>query len=165
MKAKRVVTGGAVVGLLALGVWLANFWKGPGLGGSGTGYGVSSAPETNINETQVNTAVESPAPAPSVEVAAPKNAFESYPSDIMTIVIEGGSYRLTDGVLNSSGTPISLEEISQRAQNLTGTAEGLRVRILKEKSAQEGARSDLMQELTKNGVKREEIQERADFIN
>ncbi|WP_437229866.1 hypothetical protein SH661x_001663 [Planctomicrobium sp. SH661] len=165
MKVRNLV-GGAVIGALALGIWLGSFWKGPGLGGSGTGFGTSSQTGSSDEAAldRVHVSGDLVGAAAGTAKTQPQEP-EVVPTDMMTIVIYGNEYRLVDGEAPQSGKVLTLNEIADRAKQLTGTPEGIRVRILKGKSAQEGARADLLKYLAENGVKREEIQERAEFVD
>jgi len=162
----RNLFAGALVGALAVGIWLGSFWKGPGPGGLGTGFGTTAK---NNSEEGNDSAVSAPAsvlaPGNPKELPASPDPLEDFPTDMMTVVIYGNEYRLVEGDAPQAGKVISPEEIANRAKKMTGTPEGIRIRILKGKSAQEGARADLMKILTENGVKREEIQERAEFVD
>lgn len=169
----RNVFAGAVVGALALGIWLGSFWKGPGWGGAGTGFGTSNQTETGTSDTPESNAPASDAethvglPLSSRDSLAPETrpALSDFPTDMMTIAIHGNEYRMVDESAPKSGVIMTLPEISERAKKMTGTPEGIRVRILKGKTALEGARADLLKALEGNGVKQEEIQERAEFID
>lgn len=159
---KRNLVAGVVVGALALGVWLGSFWKGPGLGGLGTGFGTGpdngTATEHETGSTKVlSTSSNRPDPATT-------DSLDEGPTDMLTVVIYGNEYRQLIGEHPQSGKLLTLEQIAARSRKMTGTPEGIRVRILKGKSAQEGARADLLKTLEESGVKREEIQERADFV-
>ena len=158
----RNLFAGAVVGALALGIWLGSFWKGPGFGGAGTGFGTGPEPNEHPASTSDSTQVRAMATDPP---ARPTDPLDEGPTDMMTVVIYGDEYRLVIGDSPQAGKLLTLSEIATRAKKMTGTPEGIRVRILKGKSAQEGARADLLNTLTENGVKREEIQERAEFVD
>ncbi len=153
MKTRRLV-GGAVVGALVLGIWLGSLWKGFGLGGAGSGL----VPDTGtVHVSNAPPAASSSGPAPAESSGSPTGG-------LLTVVIHGAQYRLATDSDPQSGLDVPLDEIQRRVSVAKGTPEGIRVRILKEKSAQEGARSDLLSALLASGVKREEIQERAEFV-
>lgn len=161
----RNVFAGFVVGALALGIWLGSFWKGPGLGGLGTGFGITSGTDdstpVSLDSTHVNSSLNSPGALPPSQ----KDSLDQFPTDMMTVIIYGNEYRLVDGDAPQQGKVLTLNEVIDRSKQMTGTPEGIRVRILKGKTAQEGARADLLKALAENGVKREEIQERAEFVD
>jgi|GEM_PF-2237036 len=166
MKTRRLF-GAAVVGALALGIWFGQFFKGFGLGGSGTGVQDSANTETDAGQTLVRNpaaATHSPS-ATTMEPAADNVPDLGLPPQLITIVIDGAQFRLAEGDNLTAQQLVPLSDISHRATETTGTPEGIRVRILKSKNAQEGARADLLATLRDAGVKREEIQERAEFIS
>lgn len=164
---KRILKLGAAAVLLAgicLGIFFKGFGLGPGNGTGATGDGAGSglrqeAPANSRDETLVGL------PAGGMN-AHPAQPDLGTPRDMLMIVISGDGYRLVDSETSSApGTPITLEQIRQQLGSAKGNAGGIRVRVLKSRSAQEGARSDLLSALLGAGVKREEIQERADFID
>jgi hypothetical protein len=162
----RNVFAGAVVGALALGLWLGSMWKGLGWGGAGTGFGTSSQTETGTDSVTDEGVHVSAALSSGDSLAQEARPVESdFPTDMLTIAIYGNEYRMVDESAPKSGMVMTLPEISQRVRKMTGTPEGIRVRILKGKTAQEGARADLLKTLEESGVKQEEIQERAEFID
>jgi len=161
----RNVFAGVVVVALGVGIWLGSFLKGPGLGGLGTGFGTGPHDGNSQDKETGSAHVHSPVQRTSEPVSTSLDSLEDFPTDLMTVVIYGNEYRLVNGETPQSGTVLSLKDIAARAQKMTGTPEGIRVRILKGKSAQEGARADLLKSLEESGVKREEIQERAEFVD
>ncbi len=171
MKTRNLV-GGAMVGALVFGIWLGSFFKGPGLGGSGTGFGISDTTSETLSDTRVqatnasSTGTSSPRASTGNTTPAPdsKDPEIGLPTQLITIVIHDDQFRLMTGDDPKHGVELTLNDIRQRAGETVGTSEGIRVRILKERSAREGARSDLLNALAAAGVKREEIQERAEFI-
>ncbi|SFI25398.1 hypothetical protein [Planctomicrobium piriforme] len=165
MKTSRIF-GGAIVGALLLGIWFGQFWKGPGLGGSGSGDG---KPESGSVDTraEVRSISGTGAVGPTArtnEASTPAGPEIGLPAQMVTVVIHGNQYRLVQGDDFKLGSDVTLDDIKRQAADTTGTPEGIRVRVVKEKSAQEGPRSDLLTALAEAGVKREEIQERAEFI-
>ena len=171
----RNVFAGVVVVALGVGIWLGSFLKGPGLGGLGTGFGTGpqdgnsqdgnsqdgSSQDQETGPAHVHSSVQ----RGSAPISTSIDSLEDSPTDLMTVVIYGNEYRLVNGETPQSGTVLSLQDIAARAKKMTGTPEGIRVRILKGKSAQEGARADLLKWLEESGVKQEEIQERAEFVD
>ena len=151
---KRTVAGGVIVGAMILGMYLANLWKGPGLGGnnSGTDVEVTEA----VDETDVQSSMQPPV-----------QPVESTGKDLpyVTVVIHGDSYRITDGENPETGMDVSLDTVISRVSKVAGTAEGIRLRIMLDRTAQEGARSDLYAALEKSGVSSDAIQELSGFIS
>jgi hypothetical protein len=153
---KRII-GVAAVGLVALGIWLANWWKGPGLGGSGTG-----------DETQVNLQTESQSPParPSSPAAGDgQTSLPGPPPDVLTVMIAGSEYRVqANESAAAEFAPASLSKVVEQATEVPGDTQGIRVRVLRHVTAQQGARSDLFEALQQAGIKREEIVEVSDFV-
>lgn len=151
---KRMMQVGAI-GLIGLGIWLASlFWKGPGLGGAGTDFSPNPSVRVDASPTSQTTSTQRPS-EPQAAAGA----------EFVTIVIHGDQFRLAPADDLQSGLDLPLEEIVSKAAGVKGNAHGVRVRIVKSRTAQEGARSDLLSALAEGGVKREEIQERAEFID
>jgi len=166
MKTRNLV-GGAVVGALIVGVWLGSFFKGFGLGGSGSSGNGLTAETLSNSRAEVRSYTETGASSPSASVGKPREEAGpdfGLPPQFVTVVILEDRYRLVTGDDPFQGKELPLDEVKRRAEDTVGTNDGIRVRILKEKSAQEGARSDLLQALSAVGIKREEIQERSDFL-
>ena len=149
---KKRVTGGVIVAAVALGLYLANLWKGPGAGGPDRSLAVPRDAEVNavvkpVSTTRI-TPVESEEPIESV-----------------TVIIHAEKYRLTEDDELLSGEDVSLDALLRKVVKTTGNRHGIRIRILLERDAQEGARSDLYAALGANGVKQEEIQEVSGFLD
>ncbi|WP_437202705.1 hypothetical protein [Planctomicrobium sp. SH664] len=158
---KRRFTGTILALIIAAGIYIGNHWKGPGLGGSGVGSGTPNAVETSgPTDKRIrvdNSVLRSDKPAGPTTL--------STPSPLLVVVIHGDKYRLASAENPSQGIEISLPDLKERVTEVPGNDQGLRVRILNARDAQEGARSDLYTALAEAGVKREEIQERAEFVD
>lgn len=148
---RRNVAGGVVIGAIVLGMYLANLWKGPGLGGEDTGTSTESVEADNTADVQ--TSLQPP--------AQPAESTSTLP--YVTVVIHGNSYRITDGQNPNTGMDVSLDTVISRVAKVKGTTEGIRLRIMLDPSAQEGARSDLYSALEQNGIRSEAIQEISGF--
>ncbi|HWL08225.1 MAG TPA: hypothetical protein VNQ76_07470 [Planctomicrobium sp.] len=164
----RNLFGGAIVGALLVGIWFGSFFKGPGLGGNGaTGDGMTAESlSSSRDEARSITETGNSSPRASTgrsqgEATGPEFGL---PTQLITIVVYGNQYRQILGDDPTQGRPVSLQEIQRLSEETVGTTDGIRVRILKERSAQEGARSDLLAALAAVGIKREAIQERAEFL-
>lgn len=155
MKTRNKVAGGVVVGAVLLGMWLGNLFRGFGLGGSGSG-------DDGVIPSSVRVDRSSP---PSASVAEESPDVEAAPELPLTIVIHADRYRLASDRAPLVGSDLTLDEIKARVEAADADARGIRVRILKQKNAQEGARADLYAALAEIGVKREDIQERAELID
>ena len=156
MKTRTKAAGGALIGAAILGAWLMSLWKTPGMGGA---EGIDPLQQQD-RTARVDAQLTSSTTIRDAERTTPVT-----PSDLLTVVIHGDQFRLSEEDDPQSGLDVSLAEIKRKASDVPGNDRGIRVRILKEKSAQAGARADLYAALTDAGVKREEIQERSDFID
>jgi hypothetical protein len=161
---KRVAAVGAV-GLLILGVWLGRWFRGPGLGGSGSGDGEPAAPP---GEVQVNLDAGADGASGGVALAPDTPATTRPPSradDVLTVLIDGESYQVQSGDDASARfTPATLEEVVERARTYPGDAHGVRVRLRHRRSSQEGARADLIEALQSAGIAREQVVEATEFV-
>lgn len=155
MKARTA--GGVGIGLVALGLLLGLLWKGPGLGGAGVGEGEQGQAAPDL--VGVSSSVSSPTAASAAPVGDRRGQ-----EDFVTVVIDGDGYRLTSADNTEGGTEASLDQIVERVKKVSGTPEGIRLRVLLQRSAQEGARSDLQAALRSAGVRTEEIQEVTEFL-
>lgn len=160
---RKKLVGVAAVGILAIGIMLGGLFKGFGLGpGNGTGNTgdqSGSVARTPVDrDVNVNTQIGRDNPVRPVEPPPPEQGP-------LLILVTGAGYRmLASEAAASQGTPITLAEIQARSSARPASPDGIRVRVLKSRSAQEGARADLMSALNTAGIKRDEIQERAEFL-
>lgn len=161
MKARTA--GGVGVVLVGIGLLLGLWWKGPGLGGGGSGRGPAVAPPdaSSVKATADPGESVRSATARPAENQGDVGAGEAF----VTVVIHGAGYRLVSSDDPSRGAEIALAEILERVQNAPGSPEGIRLRILKDRTAQEGARSDLEAALRAAGIKLEQVQEMSGFVN
>lgn len=83
----------------------------------------------------------------------------------VTIAIHEDRYRLTSEDDPQSGVDVPLSEVVKQVKDATGGEQGVKLRIVFHKNAQEGALADLHSSLEKSGVKREEIQEISGYID
>ncbi|WP_437191694.1 hypothetical protein [Planctomicrobium sp. SH527] len=162
---KRNLFGGALLGAVALGIYLGQFWKGPGLGGGGAGdtFSLTNGSE-QVQSGMDRNAVSAPAQMEKTSGEKPAEIDLGLPALMVTIVVHDQKYRLVTGDNPKVGTDLTLDEVKRYAGETVGSADGIRVRILKERDAREGARSDLIAALAQAGLKREEIQEYSEFV-
>ena len=142
-----------VVGLVGLGAWLATlFWKGPGLGETGSGL-------TQDHSIHVD------ATPPEGELIGDWDPLEEAPPpEMLTVTVAEDGYVIRR---NETGRErmATLADIRTLAAETTGSPEGIKIRILKSRHATAGDLTGLKSALAEVGVKQEEIQERADFID
>jgi len=148
---KKRVAGGVVVGAILLGMYLANFWKGPGIGGEGDDVSVAPANDTvsvSVSPTQMTPA-----------------EHQSASPEYLNVVVHGSSYRLPIGDDLDTGLDVPLGTVIARANETKGTESGIRVRVSLERSAQEGALADLYSALVDKGISQGEIQEVSGYLD
>lgn len=149
---KNRLAAGVVIGAIGLGIWLSQFWRGPGMGGGGAAGVTSSSPETTLTALPRDTR-----PAASRPSGGER--------EFLTILIHGDAYRVVDSDSPQAGEEASLEEIRRRVADVKGDGQGIRVRVVRQRDAVEGARADLLASLEQAGVKREAIQEQSGFVD
>lgn len=166
MKNKRL-GGGLLVGAVVLGVLIGQFlnFKGPGTGETSneTGGPAQSASQEKTAEEQA--AEARAALAETNAVVKPEPGASSGNSEpLITVVVFQDKYRITREDNVETGLEMPLAQVVARAQATTGTADGIRVRILLHETAQGGAHSDLLEALREAGFRSEEIQERSGYL-
>lgn len=161
-----------VAGLLVVGFWLGNLFRGFGPGGPSTGTGIGTGTGTeqvaeprDPNAQRVT--LGEPADMPTI-AAGPTDASVSLPpsgasAQPLTIVIDGAGYALLSDAGEAKVT--SLEEIRTLAGATPGNDQGVRVRVVRRKNAQAGARADLLAALEASGVPSDAIQEKMGFVD
>ena len=149
--------------ILVLGFLLGKYLNLPGLGGGSTGDSVSMSQNQDKTESEGNIR--------NVSVSNDRNftnsnaEIEADPQPLIIIAVDADKYRLTTDEDPTVGQYLSLGEVIAKVTKTTGTENGIRLRILFHKNAQEGAISDLHDALTSAGIKREEIQETTGYID
>lgn len=147
----RTIAGGLVIAGAVLGTFMSGLF--PGFG-SGNGIGAqvgetdasSASPETSSNEPPKETVpVEQPASRP----------VESAPPVILEVRIDNHDYLVPDG--NGGFRQTELDEIVRLARTTTGNDDGIRVRIVRTRSARFAAWSALYDSLEEAGLSRDSI--------
>ena len=155
----------AAVGLVVLGVWLGDVFRGFGTGEADS----SESSETALEDVQVSLDAGSEIPsrgagAPQQETAATTPRPE-HADDVLTVLVDGDSYQLQTGDDEAASfTPATLEEVVERAETYPGNPLGVRVRLRFRRNSQEGARADLIEALQAAEIEREQIIEATDFV-
>lgn len=154
----------AAVGLLIVGAYLGNFFRGFGPGGPATGQGEAEAPPA---DTQVNLGAESSVSLTSQLTGATGEAAPTTAKDdkVLTVLVSGDKYEVQSGD-DAAATfePYTLEALVEQAKNRTGDEHGVRVRLRFKRDAQEGATSDLVKALQAAGIAREQIIESTGYV-
>ena len=162
---RQRLAGGVVIGVAAAAFYFGTQWKGPGLGGSGSGDGgpvasdpaqpsVSSGEEPRGAELAGDSAV-------LVTNAAPS----STPAPLVAVVITGDEYLLSTTGDLTTATPALLTDIARAVLMASGDSQGIRVRIFRKKDAKAGAKIDLFSKLTEAGIPSEAIQDQREFLD
>jgi hypothetical protein len=157
----RTIAGGLVVVGAVIGTMMSGLL--PGLGpGSGVGVQVSasgdpnsSSPDTPDEPQPEPVPVDEP-PATTVEVAAPPSVLE--------VRVDQHDYLIPDDS-DDGFRQAQLTDIVKLAQSTTGNDDGIRVRIMRTKSARLVAWSTLHDALAKSGLARDSIRMPKELID
>ncbi|MBT5020912.1 hypothetical protein OAF42_02185 [Planctomicrobium sp.] len=164
---KKRYTGGFAVVIFGLGFLLSQFWN---FGGLGTGENENSndgdQPATSSNNDE-------DAGLSNVTAGGNLNSTTSgsvtdppeQPDEVITVVIHENYFRMTSEADPQSGVDVSLSEVVRQVSEATGGDQGVKLRILFERNAQEGALADLHAALLEKGVKRESVQEITGYVD
>lgn len=142
---KKIVGGGIIVGLIALGLWWNGLGPGlgPGDGGGGDGTSESSSTSTSSNNGDGHTSHDD----------GDRDSLSPGPGDRLTVLIRGDRYEL---VREDRNVPVTLEEIVELVREMPGDDDGIRVVITHDPTGVSGAQSDLEQALATAGLTRDE---------
>lgn len=162
---KKRYTGSIAVVIFGLGFLLSQFWNFGGLGTSeqegasdGTqNSGAGDAPEPDLKNVSTSNAMTSTVNSTPLT--------EEGNEEFITIAIHADRYRMTTSEDPHAGVDLPLREVIKQVQRATGGKQGVKLRILFERDAHEGARADLHASLAENGIKREEIQEISGYVD
>jgi hypothetical protein len=149
----RTIAGGLVIAGAVLGTFMSGLM--PGFGsGSGVLVQVSSIDESAASsENPANNQQQKPA---SVEQPDASEAVTALPPSVLEVRVDNHDYLVPDG--GPAGfRKIDLEDIVKLAQATTGNDDGIRVRIVRTRSARLAAWSALHDSLEKSGLPRDAI--------
>jgi hypothetical protein len=153
----------AAVGLLIAGAWLGNFFKGLGLGGSGTGDGAADAPSADVQASLGNS--ETLPAVTSADAAPSTGEGEPVADEVLTVLVDSDQYATQSGADTAARfEPATLESIVELAKARKGDAHGIRVRLRFKRNSQSGATSDLYTALQSAGIPREQVIESTGFV-
>ena len=159
---RRKVVGAGALGLVALGIWLGQYFPGFGLG-KGLGFGTGS---DSSGPSQTETTTERPqATNPSATIASQETAQPGLPPTRLRVIIEGDRYILAKGETGTEGEALDPTEIAQRAKATTGDDQGIRIRIERTKRATAGAKRSLFEALDAAGITRDSRHESTEFLD
>lgn len=156
---KRTIAGGLII----IGAVLGTFMSGllPGFGsGSGTGTLVSGSSPALFQEPASNEpATSRVASAQPAAIADPVT-----PVVVLEVRIENHNYLVPDH--SAAGyRQVNLDELVKLAQSTTGNDDGIRVRIVRTKSARLVSWSTLYDALEKSGLPRDSIRMPKELVN
>lgn len=179
---RRRVVAGAAIGILALGIWLGNMFKGLGPGGGTEGgaerssaSGENGAAEDGQLSVTLGTPQASGAASPSNAANSSRPSPEGAPAEILGVLLYEDGYRLPrdttldvttlSNPVSPQFAPATLEEVVSRARLATGSPSGIRVLIFRHLSSTIGAKQKLLQALHEAGVRDGEIHQRTDYYD
>lgn len=120
------------------------------IGGLFPGLGTGSGSSEGNAEVQISTSTE----AEQVDTTPPAKALEV--DGILDIIIDETSYLIQ--VKDNSTVVLSLDEIAQRAPEMTGNAQGMKVRVSRKRSSLLSAERKLEQTLKDAGLSNSQVQ-------
>ncbi|QDT34096.1 hypothetical protein [Thalassoglobus polymorphus] len=173
MQVRKRYLGGAAV-IVGLAIYLSQFFAGMGTGTGNdqgdqpsesvaTGDATTGDPATDNGEAPDLNNVSATGNLDSTMMSS--TTEDAVPKKMITITIHEDRYRLTTDTDPMTGVDISQSEVVQQTQKATGGEQGVKLRVLRQKNAQVGAKLGLYEALNNAGVKREEIQEVSGFID
>ena len=149
----RTIAGGLVVAGVVLGSFMSGLL--PGMGsGSGTAVQVSAVSETvPTPDIAPDAPLQDPEPVEPPEAAS---VSPTQPAAVLEVRIDDHSYLVPEN--GSTGfRQAELDDIVRLAQATTGNDDGIRVRIVRTRSARFAAWSALYDSLEKSGLSRDSI--------
>ncbi|MEW4487946.1 hypothetical protein AB1L42_07665 [Thalassoglobus sp. JC818] len=160
---KKRYAGGIGV-ILVLGFLLGQLWRIPGLGTQSDEAG-EVATENSDDDSTIDYSQVSVSNDLSNSVSSLPSSENAPVSPFITVAIQADKYRLTDPENPQDGEVISLEEVVELVKKASGSEDGIRLRVLFYKNAQEGAVADLHAAMASANIPREDIQEISDFVD
>lgn len=150
---RQKLAGGAVIGVAALAFYLGTQWKGLGPGGTGTGFGTTSADSGATEEDREPDLVGDEA----VSIDTSRSSGGAGPP-IVSIIMSDEDYLVsTTGDLTQTKAA-NLSEVAHAALTATGDSQGIRVRVYHKKDATVGVMDDLKRKLDQVGIPAQAIQ-------
>ena len=145
-KRRRVIAGGAVAGLVALGFWLNTLIPGLGLG-FGSGSGIGTGDDASLNRSKTKTPED-------------KDVKKALTPDVVEVRIDGNRYLLksTTGGTEKFEKEVTLDDIVKLAGKALGDDNGVKVRIFKLGTSVLDQEDKLKAALTAAGLKTTEIE-------
>jgi hypothetical protein len=161
---RRKAVGFGALGLVALGIWLGQYFPGFGLG-KGLGFGTGSE---NTGTSQTESSPERPSsgnPSAAVTSLETPAVPPGLPPARLRVIIDGDRYILAKSDSGAEGEALDPTEIAQRTKSTTGDDQGIRIRIERTKRATAGARQSLLEALDAAGITRDSRHESTEFLD
>lgn len=142
----RNMMGVVLIAGIAAGVYLGDFMKGPGWGGSskGTGNSTGTGKDGTIDQQHVTDKTE----------AAPENVVAQPQTPVVKVVIADRSYFLRSA---EGDQPIELDQVVAQAIAAKGDEDGVKIRIYRKLSSYTSAELALQDALVAAGVSDKQI--------
>ncbi len=160
---RRKAVGAGALGLVALGIWLGQYFPGFGLG-KGLGFGTGSTESTGTSTDQVADRPKDSTPSATL-VSTSDPAPPGKAPERMRIIIDGDHFVLASSDSGMEGKTLDATEIAQLAKATTGDDQGIRVRIERTKNATNGAKQVLFEALDAAGITRDARHESTTFLD
>ncbi|QDT56742.1 hypothetical protein Pan44_48020 [Caulifigura coniformis] len=161
---RRKAVGAGALGLVALGIWLGQYFPGFGLGkglGFGTGSGDSGTAGTETSSEEPRTGT----PSATIVSSETPSAAGVVPPERLRVIIDGDHYVLASSESGQEGKTLDATEIAQLTKSTTGDDQGIRIRIERTKRATAGARQALFEALDAAGITRDSRHESTEFLD
>ena len=161
---RRKAVGAGALGLVALGIWLGQYFPGFGLG-KGIGFGTGSS-DTGSAPTDAAAKGAKPEGGSTtlVSVETPGKPTPP-PPERLRVIIDGERFILASGDSGTEGEALDPTEIAQRTKSTTGDDQGIRIRIERTKRATTGARQSLLEALDAAGITHDSRHESQAFLD
>ena len=144
MKRIRNIAAVALAAGIALGIWMADWFKGIGFGQRGLDGIMTSVEPSSSGTVAQPAALRSNVPTPEANVATPAEANPTPPQKSISILIEDRSYFLAT---ETGRQQVTLERIRDLARAATGDENGFRIKIARSASSRPTAERELEETL------------------
>ena len=170
---KRTILGGTLAVGLVAGIFLSgklpHLGNGIGLGTGGDGLlGKPSVEEVSVNvgDEAKSSAAHDDDEADNGKPPKPKRTDATPRDDVLTILVEDRHYAVWRKTRKGNGYfPVEVSEIVDLARSSQPNNDGIRVRILRTRSARVTAWQPLQAELVKAGIRTDEITVPKELVN
>ena len=160
---RRKAVGAGALGLVALGIWLGQYFPGFGLG-KGLGFGTGAPESGSSAKDDAESGRPSDASTTLVSIESPSRPATP-PVELVRVVIDGDRFLVASDAGLGESKAVDATEIAQRVKATTGDDQGIRIRIERTKRATAGARQSLLKALDSVGIPRDARQESEEFLD